>query len=354
MAGAGGATAVQQPAAGAPAAGAARSGVGAGAAGAPVADPRAEALRCPRCDSANTKFCYYNNYSLSQPRHFCKACKRYWTRGGTLRNVPVGGGCRKNKRSRSSGGAGGAGGRNVSSSSASAVAAAVTSSSAASTLSLPPPTGSLPSLTSALGLPGGASLASLLLGTAGSGGDHLGLFQAAMQSVVSSEATAYEMQQQQMQVDHLLGLGYGGATGAGAQIQLKPWMLEAAGAGGIMDSFYAPLLSSSLVPGLEELHVKAEVAGAGDHQQKPAPGDQQSASWELPTPSSSNVDANVIASDALMAAAAASMNPAVSSTSTAPTTAPSSFMYWGNGGIGGAAAAWPDLANCGSSIATLF
>jgi hypothetical protein len=92
-----------------------------------------------------------------------------------------------------------------------------------------------------------------------------------MQSVVSSEATAYEMQQQQTQVDHLLGLSYGGATGAGSQIQLKPWMQEAAGAGGIMDSFYAPLLSSSLVPGLEELHVKAEVAGAGDHQQKPAP-----------------------------------------------------------------------------------
>lgn len=57
-----------------------------------------EALKCPRCDSSNTKFCYYNNYSLSQPRHFCKACKRYWTRGGTLRNVPVGGGYRKNKR----------------------------------------------------------------------------------------------------------------------------------------------------------------------------------------------------------------------------------------------------------------
>ncbi|KAK1378716.1 Dof zinc finger protein DOF1.4 [Heracleum sosnowskyi] len=55
-------------------------------------------LKCPRCDSSNTKFCYYNNYSLSQPRHFCKACKRYWTRGGTLRKVPVGGGCRKNKR----------------------------------------------------------------------------------------------------------------------------------------------------------------------------------------------------------------------------------------------------------------
>ncbi|KAI3936932.1 hypothetical protein MKX01_015147 [Papaver californicum] len=60
-------------------------------------NPRA-VQRCPRCDSSNTKFCYYNNYSLSQPRHFCKACKRYWTRGGTLRNVLVGGGCRKNKR----------------------------------------------------------------------------------------------------------------------------------------------------------------------------------------------------------------------------------------------------------------
>ncbi|KAG9155271.1 hypothetical protein Leryth_027634 [Lithospermum erythrorhizon] len=60
--------------------------------------PHQQQLKCPRCDSSNTKFCYYNNYSLSQPRHFCKACKRYWTRGGTLRNVPVGGGCRKNKR----------------------------------------------------------------------------------------------------------------------------------------------------------------------------------------------------------------------------------------------------------------
>ncbi|KAH7423185.1 hypothetical protein KP509_12G042700 [Ceratopteris richardii] len=55
-------------------------------------------LRCPRCDSPNTKFCYYNNYSLLQPRYFCKSCRRYWTKGGALRNVPVGGGCRKNKR----------------------------------------------------------------------------------------------------------------------------------------------------------------------------------------------------------------------------------------------------------------
>lgn len=52
-------------------------------------------LKCPRCDSPNTKFCYYNNYNMSQPRHFCKSCKRYWTKGGTLRNIPVGGASRK-------------------------------------------------------------------------------------------------------------------------------------------------------------------------------------------------------------------------------------------------------------------
>ncbi|KAJ8563540.1 hypothetical protein K7X08_031992 [Anisodus acutangulus] len=63
--------------------------------------PPEQAIKCPRCDSSNTKFCYYNNYSLSQPRYFCKSCRRYWTKGGTLRNVPVGGGCRKNKRSSS-------------------------------------------------------------------------------------------------------------------------------------------------------------------------------------------------------------------------------------------------------------
>ncbi|KAL6991026.1 hypothetical protein U1Q18_009149 [Sarracenia purpurea var. burkii] len=58
--------------------------------------PQSESLACPRCGSTTTKFCYFNNYNKSQPRHFCKACKRHWTKGGTLRNVPVGG--RKNKR----------------------------------------------------------------------------------------------------------------------------------------------------------------------------------------------------------------------------------------------------------------
>ncbi|KAL3369481.1 hypothetical protein AABB24_010029 [Solanum stoloniferum] len=60
------------------------------------------ALNCPRCESTNTKFCYFNNYNLSQPRHFCKTCRRYWTRGGALRNVPVGGGCRRNNKRSSS------------------------------------------------------------------------------------------------------------------------------------------------------------------------------------------------------------------------------------------------------------
>ncbi|CAF2148881.1 unnamed protein product [Brassica napus] len=36
---------------------------------------------CPRCNSRNTKFCYYNNYSVSQPRYKCKNCRRHWTDG---------------------------------------------------------------------------------------------------------------------------------------------------------------------------------------------------------------------------------------------------------------------------------
>lgn len=60
--------------------------------------PRPETVEnCPRCGSAETKFCYYNNYNIKQPRFFCKACQRYWTAGGTLRDVPVGSGRRKSK-----------------------------------------------------------------------------------------------------------------------------------------------------------------------------------------------------------------------------------------------------------------
>ncbi|PAN44272.1 hypothetical protein PAHAL_9G030900 [Panicum hallii] len=109
-------------------------------------------LKCPRCESTNTKFCYFNNYSLSQPRHFCKTCRRYWTRGGALRNVPVGGGCRRNKRTKSS--------KSNSSSAASASATGGTSSSTSSTTTggssaaaaaaaiMPPQGGQLPFLAS--------------------------------------------------------------------------------------------------------------------------------------------------------------------------------------------------------------
>ncbi|CAO2820296.1 unnamed protein product [Amaranthus hypochondriacus] len=45
----------------------------------------------------DTKFCYYNNYNVNQPRYFCKNCQRYWTSGGTMRNVPIGAGSRKSK-----------------------------------------------------------------------------------------------------------------------------------------------------------------------------------------------------------------------------------------------------------------
>ncbi|PON59148.1 Zinc finger, Dof-type [Trema orientale] len=58
-------------------------------------------LPCPRCNSLETKFCYFNNYNVNQPRHFCKNCQRYWTAGGTIRNVPVGAGRRRNKHSSS-------------------------------------------------------------------------------------------------------------------------------------------------------------------------------------------------------------------------------------------------------------
>ncbi|KQK03914.1 cyclic dof factor 2 [Brachypodium distachyon] len=52
---------------------------------------------CPRCNSMETKFCYFNNYNVSQPRHYCRNCQRYWTAGGNIRNVPVGSGRRRNK-----------------------------------------------------------------------------------------------------------------------------------------------------------------------------------------------------------------------------------------------------------------
>ncbi|XAR50937.1 hypothetical protein NMG60_11005405 [Bertholletia excelsa] len=94
-------------------------------------------LKCPRCESSNTKFCYFNNYSLSQPRHFCKTCRRYWTRGGALRNVPVGGGCRRNKRSKG-GGSSKSPAAGSSSSSGGAASSTTSTATAASILGLTP------------------------------------------------------------------------------------------------------------------------------------------------------------------------------------------------------------------------
>ncbi|KAF5204102.1 Dof zinc finger protein like [Thalictrum thalictroides] len=62
-------------------------------------NPRPPPRPCPRCESHDTKFCYFNNYNSAQPRYFCKTCKRYWTQGGTLRDVPVGGSTRRERRS---------------------------------------------------------------------------------------------------------------------------------------------------------------------------------------------------------------------------------------------------------------
>ncbi|KAL7265718.1 hypothetical protein ACSBR1_003494 [Camellia fascicularis] len=100
------------------------------------------ALKCPRYESTNTKFCYFNNYSLTQPRHFCKTCRRYWTRGGALRSVPVGCGCRRNKRSKGSNSSkspvsGGGGDGQTSSGSTSAISSS-TSVGTASLLGLTP------------------------------------------------------------------------------------------------------------------------------------------------------------------------------------------------------------------------
>ncbi|XP_058784434.1 cyclic dof factor 3-like [Vicia villosa] len=54
-------------------------------------------LHCPRCNCLDTKFCYFNNYNVNQPRHFCKNCHRYWIAGGEIWNVPIGIGKHRNK-----------------------------------------------------------------------------------------------------------------------------------------------------------------------------------------------------------------------------------------------------------------
>ncbi|KAG2316805.1 hypothetical protein Bca52824_019927 [Brassica carinata] len=42
-------------------------------------------LRCPRCQSMDTKFCYSNIYKINQPCHFCKAYQRLQSSIGDYR-----------------------------------------------------------------------------------------------------------------------------------------------------------------------------------------------------------------------------------------------------------------------------
>nr|XP_017224984.1 PREDICTED: dof zinc finger protein DOF4.6-like [Daucus carota subsp. sativus] len=59
-------------------------------------------LRCPRCDSEETKFAYFNNNKTSQPRYRCNNCKKLWTNGGKVRDLSSNGEERRVNRSRDS------------------------------------------------------------------------------------------------------------------------------------------------------------------------------------------------------------------------------------------------------------
>nr|XP_017224982.1 PREDICTED: dof zinc finger protein DOF4.3-like [Daucus carota subsp. sativus] len=70
-----------------------------------MANPSSEMeqnLRCPRCDSEETKFAYFNNNKTSQPRYRCKSCKKLWTHGGQVRDISSNGEERRVNRSRDS------------------------------------------------------------------------------------------------------------------------------------------------------------------------------------------------------------------------------------------------------------
>ncbi|PWA53580.1 hypothetical protein CTI12_AA425840 [Artemisia annua] len=39
-----------------------------------------------------------HHFTATATRHLCRSCRRHWTHGGVLRNIPVGGGSRKNTK----------------------------------------------------------------------------------------------------------------------------------------------------------------------------------------------------------------------------------------------------------------
>lgn len=43
--------------------------------------------QCPRCNSKNTKFCYYNNYNVKQPRYYCRVSSRHQYRDVTAASM---------------------------------------------------------------------------------------------------------------------------------------------------------------------------------------------------------------------------------------------------------------------------
>ncbi|XP_021773394.1 cyclic dof factor 1-like [Chenopodium quinoa] len=58
-------------------------------------------VSCPRCNSMETKFCYFNNSNINKSRHFCWSCQRYWTIGGAIKNLPIRSGQCKSKHASS-------------------------------------------------------------------------------------------------------------------------------------------------------------------------------------------------------------------------------------------------------------
>ncbi|KAG1347362.1 dof zinc finger protein DOF1.4 [Cocos nucifera] len=300
----------------------------------PAQDQQA-ALKCPRCDSSNTKFCYYNNYSLSQPRHFCKACKRYWTRGGTLRNVPVGGGCRKNKRVKKP----------------TSTAAASSSDPLPSPL-MPPansvPPFSLPNPTSHLDPPMNPLFYALPTASSSSGLAFSGLRAPSVPHGISVPCTGFDLLQPQL---NSLGLGFPSSQSQCqrddefhlSQLQTSASVINdhplfgSTAASLLLSSLKQPKKledDQALMP-YEELHAPSAEANGnfGEIKEVKLEGDSNAIDdnrieWQIPLENSF---------DAIIPAASTSL------------AGDSSFLYW-NSAIG----AWPDSANCESSVAPLI
>nr|GMC48935.1 dof zinc finger protein DOF1.2-like [Ipomoea batatas] len=61
--------------------------------------PVTHIICCCKKESYDTKFRYFNNYNVNQPRYYCRTCRRHWTHGGAQHDIPRGGRSHKGKRS---------------------------------------------------------------------------------------------------------------------------------------------------------------------------------------------------------------------------------------------------------------